>query len=150
MRTIQREIAGAFIFSKDGLILLGKTGKGGVYQDTWVVPGGGINDGETNIQAVKREIQEELGLIIADDQIEILLEPSTGVSNKILKDTGEEVTVEMTFWDFKVKLPGTAEETKLSLDDDLAEARFFNIDELSNIKLGEGTFNSLKKMGLLS
>ncbi len=40
MRTIQREIVGGFIFSKDGKVLLGKNRKGGHYEGSYVVPWG--------------------------------------------------------------------------------------------------------------
>ena len=42
MRTIHRDIVGGFIFSKDGRLLLGKNCKGGVYEGSFVVPGGGV------------------------------------------------------------------------------------------------------------
>lgn len=41
MRTIYRDIVGGFIFSKDGKILLGQNRKGGVYEGSFVVLGGG-------------------------------------------------------------------------------------------------------------
>ncbi|MBX6334015.1 NUDIX domain-containing protein [Candidatus Saccharibacteria bacterium] len=61
MRTIKRDVVGAFIFSSDNKILLGKSRKGGVYHGTWMVPGGGIEEGETMRDAVIREIREEVG-----------------------------------------------------------------------------------------
>ena len=56
MRTIKRDIAGAFIFSNDNHVLLGKNIKGGVYEDLWVVPGGGIDEGESKVEAARREL----------------------------------------------------------------------------------------------
>ena len=58
-----RDIVGAFMFSNDGFVLLGKSGAGGVYQDMWLCPGGGIDPGETKLQALKREVMEEVSLI---------------------------------------------------------------------------------------
>ena len=65
MRTIQRDIVGGFIFSADGKLLLGKNRKGGVYEGLFVVPGGGVDTGETKPQALRREMLEETGIDIA-------------------------------------------------------------------------------------
>lgn len=66
MRTIQRDIVGAFIFSSDNKLLLGKSIKGGVYPDYWIVPGGGMEPDETKVEAVKRETLEETGIDISE------------------------------------------------------------------------------------
>lgn len=65
MKTISRDIAGAILFSNDEHVLIGKNNKGGVYEDLWVIPGGGIDEGETIEQAVCREILEEVGIDIS-------------------------------------------------------------------------------------
>ncbi len=80
MRTIQRNIVGAFIFSSDGKLLLGKNRKGGVYPGLWTVPGGGIKEGETKLAALKREILEETGVDITDAKIERLEGVLTGAA----------------------------------------------------------------------
>ena len=56
MRTIKREIVDGILLSNDGRVLIGKNVKGGVYEDLWVIPGGGIDEGETAEDALKREI----------------------------------------------------------------------------------------------
>ena len=56
MRTIKREIVGGILLSNDGHVLIEKNVKGGVYEDLWVIPGGGIDEGETAEDALKREI----------------------------------------------------------------------------------------------
>ena len=94
MRTIDRDIVGAFIFSKDDQILLGK---GGVYPGKWIVPGGGIEPGETKLAALKREILEETGIDISGDKVEALKEVLEGESQKTLRDSGERVLVKMRF-----------------------------------------------------
>jgi 8-oxo-dGTP diphosphatase len=58
---MQRDIVGAFIFSSDKHILLGKSRRGGAYSGRWIVPGGGIEPGESKVAAVIRETQEETG-----------------------------------------------------------------------------------------
>ncbi len=73
MRTIQRDIAGALLFSNDGRVLIGKNVKGGVYEDLWVAPGGGID--------------------ISDATIESVNLPQTCTAEKTFRDTGERVLV---------------------------------------------------------
>jgi len=71
MREIQRTIVSALIFSKDGKLLMGKKNpaKGGVYPDCWHIPGGGVEEKETLEQALKREVQEEVGINISPYRI---------------------------------------------------------------------------------
>ena len=54
MRRIHRDIVGGFIFSSDSKLLLGKSRKGGVYAGNWIIPGGGIDEGETQLEALAR------------------------------------------------------------------------------------------------
>ena len=39
------------------------------YRDTWSLPGGGLEAGETAPQAAVRELAEELDLVVAPDQL---------------------------------------------------------------------------------
>lgn len=144
MRTIKRDIVGAFIFSKDHKILLGQSGKGGVYQKQWVVPGGGIKPGETHEQAVIREIQEEVGIDVSHAEISRLPNVSSGTSEKTLRDTNETVNVEMTFYDFVFRLDLNASDIKLTLEDDLEIARWFSKEELSEVEVGSATMHVLE------
>ena len=70
MRTIYRDIVGGFIFSKDAKLLLGKNRKGGVYEGCYLVPGGGVEEGETNEAALEREMMflKNLENIVLDDE----------------------------------------------------------------------------------
>jgi 8-oxo-dGTP diphosphatase len=146
MRTIQRDIAGAFIFSKDNKILLGKTN---VYADLWVVPGGGIEKGETELQALRREILEEVGIDINEAKVEEIDIKVTGQGEKTLRDTGERVLVEMKFYNYKVLIPKGATDIKVAASDDLTDAKWFNMAELREIPLSPPTKTSLEKQGYL-
>jgi 8-oxo-dGTP pyrophosphatase MutT (NUDIX family) len=55
MTTIYRDIVCALFFSKDGKLLVGmKDSKGGgVYSDCWHIPGGGVDEGEEKLDALK-------------------------------------------------------------------------------------------------
>ena len=60
MKTPLRAIAG--VIRRDGLILIGKRCQDDSYGGLWEFPGGKIEEGETDEDCLKREIQEELGL----------------------------------------------------------------------------------------
>ena len=58
----------AILINKQGNILLVK------YAGLYMLPGGRIDEGETELQALKREIREETGIEISIDNIEPYLE----------------------------------------------------------------------------
>lgn len=149
MRTIQRDIVGVFLVSSDQQILLGKSRKGGVYQGAWVVPGGGIEEDETKLQAVQRETREEVGIDITNERTELLDLVHTGSSEKVLRDTGEHVVVDMTFYNFLVSFERPAADIAFRCEDDIAEARWFPIVELSQLQLSAPTVVTLTHLGYL-
>lgn len=60
---------GAMIFNDKGEVLLAKRGAAAKNErGCWECPGGGIEFGETMLQAIKREVREELGVEITIDQ----------------------------------------------------------------------------------
>jgi 8-oxo-dGTP pyrophosphatase MutT (NUDIX family) len=52
--------SGVIIRNKKGEILLLKTS----YKDHWEIPGGGVEENESPLQAAEREVYEEIGLNI--------------------------------------------------------------------------------------
>lgn len=98
----------------------------GYGEGEWTLTGGGVEQGETTHQAMRREIAEELGMIL-EENIQIL-----PVSNRIiygaehktkcnLDHDGQEATM------FVVRLTGDA---SLSLQaEEIAEARWFSKNE---------------------
>jgi len=149
MRTIHRDIVGAFIFSNDGQVLLGKNGKGGVYEDLWVIPGGGIEAGETKMQALIREVAEETGLDIRGAKITEIDLPLTGKSQKTLKETGETVMVEMIFYNFKIDFDLPASALVVRLEEDLSEAVWTPFAALADKPLSISVRQTLEYLGLL-
>ncbi|HEX8763369.1 MAG TPA: NUDIX hydrolase [Candidatus Saccharimonadales bacterium] len=149
MRTISRTIVGAFIFSSDGKVLLGHNKKGGVYQGMLVVPGGGIEEGETQVAALKREILEETGIDVSNAQITPLEMVEFGESEKTLRETKEVVLVKMEFYDFVVRLPMEASMVRLIFEDDFAHARWYTADQLQNESIGPNSKLTLQKIGFL-
>src|SRR3989339_368355 len=97
MREINRTIVSALIFSKDGKLLMGKKdpAKGGVYADCWHIPGGGVDEGESFERALKREVQEEVGIDITPYNLVRIPGKGTGVAERMLQ--GENVLCRMEF-----------------------------------------------------
>jgi len=60
------------IYSDDDTILLTKNWLG--YQNKWRLPGGGVHKGEDVRVAVQRELEEEVGVVVAADAL-VLLTP---------------------------------------------------------------------------
>lgn len=52
----------AAVIEKDGRVLLAKRRQGDILAGKWEFPGGKIDPGETPEEALKRELQEELGI----------------------------------------------------------------------------------------
>ncbi len=149
MRSIERDVVGVFVFSSDNCLLLGKSIGGGVYQDTWLVPGGGIKPGETKVKAAIRELQEETGLLVEGSSIQPLEGQHKGQSEKTLRETGEEVQVIMTFWDYRVDLDKPSTQLEVTATDDLKEVEWFEEQELARLALAAGTRARLQKMNLI-
>lgn len=149
MRTIQRDIAGALLFSNDGHVLIGKNVKGGVYEDLWVVPGGGIDEGESKEEATKREILEEVGIDISDAHIEPVELVQKGTAEKTLRDTGERVLVDMTFYNFKVGIDKPAKDIAIKLEDDFGHAEWVPVAELPKRSYSPSVEGLLQSLNLI-
>jgi 8-oxo-dGTP pyrophosphatase MutT (NUDIX family) len=135
MKQKERIIVSAVLISKDQKMLLGKVREGGVYPDCWHIPGGGVEVGESKEQALIREVEEEVGLDIKDDAMELLSDSDTGEAVKIDKKTGEKVLVKMHFNVYQIDLPQNAEETTVTLQDDLKEYLWVPLKDLKKYKL---------------
>lgn len=151
MRTIHRLIVSALLFSADNRLLMGKKDpkSGGVYLDCWHIPGGGIDENENQIQALTREIQEEVGIDISIAKIELVDSQGKGESEKTLKETKELVTVKMNFYIYKVSLPVESNIVKVSLNDDLKEYKWFKLSEIESVKLTPPSISLFKRLGYL-
>lgn len=152
MRTIYRDVVAAVLISSDNKILLGKTALDahGAYSGSWVIPGGGIEPGETPLQALVREIQEETNIDITPYEITLVEGERTGESTKKLKDSGEVVLCKMNFGDYVVKITDkTAAELGDKPTEELVQLRWFNLDELAQEQLSIPTKDLLEDIGLL-
>ncbi|MEA9598701.1 NUDIX domain-containing protein [Polynucleobacter sp. AP-Sanab-80-C2] len=67
------EVAAGILLDQSGRYLLGQRLEGKPYAGYWEVPGGKIEKGESVFEALKRELQEELGIDIhASEELTIL------------------------------------------------------------------------------
>lgn len=68
------EVAAGILLDGAGRYLLGQRPEGKPYAGYWEIPGGKIEEGETVFQALKRELQEELGIDIESSEDLTMLE----------------------------------------------------------------------------
>ena len=68
------EVAAGILLNQDGQYLLGQRPVGKPYEGYWEVPGGKIEAGESVFQALKRELQEELGIEIQSSHELMMIE----------------------------------------------------------------------------
>ena len=149
MREINRNIVSAVLVSKDNKILLAKQNskKGGVYIDCWHIPGGGVEEGEDLIKALKREVLEETGIDVSHYKIELFDDKGTGRSEKTL-ESGERVMCNMEFNVFKVISDKVASEIKVHLNDgELESYKWIAVDKLKNEKLTPPSIELFKRKG---
>ena len=107
---------GAGIVYTDGnKILLLKRAEKGDNIGTWCLPGGKVEEGETLIDAAKRESKEECGSV-------------KGVRFEDLKDVDGNHT--WTSFFFRIKKP-----FKCKLSDEHSEYKWFDLEDVNKIKL---------------
>lgn len=147
MRTINREIVGAFIISTDQKVLLGKSNRA-TYEGCWIIPGGGIEVGETAVQALNREIFEEVGLDISNMKKELIDLKLTGQSEKVLKETGERVLGKYKFTTYVIRLKAKSANVKIIAGDDFEQVCWHATTELKNLKLPAPSIKNLRYLGL--
>lgn len=68
------EVAAGILLDPEGRYLLGQRPEGKPYAGYWEVPGGKIEVGESVFDALKRELQEELGIDIEASEELLILE----------------------------------------------------------------------------
>lgn len=148
---LHRTIVSAVIFSADNCILFGRKDPqhGGVYLDKWHIPGGGVEKGEQNIDALKRELWEETGLQVEDQQITPLDELGEMLTLKKLA-SGEKIPCEMNFFVYKVQLDVPAAEITALAGDDFSEVKWIPLKAVANYPLTPPSISLFLRLGWLS
>ncbi|HTE22233.1 MAG TPA: NUDIX hydrolase [Candidatus Limnocylindria bacterium] len=151
MRTIYRDIVAGLVASKDNKFLFGmKDPKGGgVYADCWHTPGGGIEEGETQLEALAREMQEEMGLDTSKAKVTLLDDKGEGESEKKLKDTYEVVKVKMKFFVYKIDFDKNAEDIDVKPGDDIEKLSWVDSARLKDAKLTPPSVELFSRLGWL-
>lgn len=111
---------GAVVLDDDGQILLVKhvPKRDDFWGGQWIVPGGGLELGETLEEGVVREVDEETNL-----KVEVVKHVST--LDRIVRE-GDEVKIHVVYVDFLVRPVGG----KLRPSSDVGAARWFSRDEI--------------------
>ena len=124
---------GAVIKDGQGRLLLIKRGhEPGA--GLWSIPGGRIEPGETDAQALVREMREETGLVIEAGQL-------IGTVRRPARD-GDVLDIR----DYAATVTGGT----LRAGDDAADARWVDASELRSLPVTEGLTETLTSWGVLS
>jgi 8-oxo-dGTP pyrophosphatase MutT (NUDIX family) len=152
MKAIQRDIVSALIFSKNDKLLMGMKdpASGGVYADCWHIPGGGVDEGETQVQALRREMLEEVGIDITGCKVSLADDQGSGETEKVLKDTGETVLCKMKFYVYRVDIDKNTDEIKTQPSDDLVKLEWVGLGDLSGYKLTPPSVTLFKRLGYIA
>jgi 8-oxo-dGTP pyrophosphatase MutT (NUDIX family) len=151
MRTIQRDIVAGLVISKDNKFLFGMKDPngGGVYADCWHTPGGGIEEDETQLEALAREMHEEMGIDISQAKVTLLDDKGEGESEKTLKDSNEIVKVRMKFYVYKIEFDKDAGDIQAKPGDDIEKLSWTDRSKLKNIKLTPPSVELFSRLGWL-
>lgn len=118
---------GAFIFDRDGRVLLVERGRPPA-EGLWSVPGGKLEMNETLAQAVAREVREETGLTVVVGGLACVVERmSEGYHYVILDYLARVIGGELT--------PGS----------DVRNARWVTSDDLPTMALTDGLLTLLER-----
>lgn len=132
-----RVVVGALITYK-GKILMGQKPKDiGPYPNTWHLPGGGIEEGESFEEALKREVKEETSLTINEFQ-KLTFDEDVEPNKK-----GE--LTHYIFLIFKCESPTL----KVKPGDDIARLKWFAESELKNLSMTKPSIKYFKEIGLI-
>jgi 8-oxo-dGTP diphosphatase len=123
---MQPRIRVSAILRRGNRILLVRHEKHG--REYWLLPGGGVNAGETLVKALQRELAEEVGL---DEEIPV--EGPVAIADSI-SPVGVPVkhVVHIVFAGY---LGGRSLEAVTSLDAAVANHRLFDVEELAGVAL---------------
>lgn len=118
----------AWIINFNNQILLTRRAPNKKYGGIWEPTSGHVRSGETNLDGIKRELEEELGLKIVEDEIKL-------VKSYIDKKSIKEIWI--------VRKNVKIEDVKF-VDSEVSEAKFVSIEEFEQMLKQNETFNNLQ------
>lgn len=130
-------VSGIIRNAKDEVLLCKMPSNRGVYPGQWAIPGGGIDDGEKMIEALRRELMEEVGLEVGE------VEPisfSDDVRVKLMKD-GTRKKLYMIHLIFDCKSLGD----EVKINEEFDEYKWVTIEKLKEFDLNEATIKTFDK-----
>jgi ADP-ribose pyrophosphatase YjhB (NUDIX family) len=113
-----------------GRVLLCRHEKG--EQERWLLPGGGVNSGESLVQALQRELAEEIGIVGVGDELPV--EGPVAIVDSISPDRSFP-SKHVVHIIFAGDLSGTSLETVTSHDAAVRGHRLFDVHELDGVPL---------------
>ncbi len=124
-------VTSAVLVVQDGKYLLAERNKEN-YSGYWVIPGGGIEFGETIEEAAIREIKEETNLDVV-----------------LIKKIGykEAINVSGNYHSIIFFHLAKPKHTDIKAKDDVSSAKFFTIEEIRKLKIAESAEWALKEAG---
>lgn len=148
---LRRTIVAALIFSADNKLLFGKKNpkRGGVYLDKWHIPGGGVEDGESKVDALVREVREETGLHVLAENSEVFDQTGETLTLKTLA-AGEQVPCQMKFTVYKIQLSEAASDVAIQAGDDFADLLWIPLSELAQYPHTPPSISLFLRHGLLT
>jgi 8-oxo-dGTP diphosphatase len=148
MEVVNRRVVCAVLKDCEGRILLGyrDSARQGVYPGCWHIPGGGIENGETELDALVRELKEEIGLTI-DPSAARFVDGEGRARVERRKEGQMPVLCDMQFLVYQIDFSVPGREIILEVGDEFSKVRWFTRDELKTIPLvpaGPPLFERLK------
>lgn len=135
-----RIIVVGLVWNRRGQLLLCRMSPSrGVFPGQWGLPGGGIEPGERMLEALHRELMEELGIEVEDVRPAFFKDR---VHDKLFAD-GTTRPVYMIFLLFHC----TAAKETLRLGDELVEYRWLDEAEARSLDLNDETIDTLEMLG---
>ena len=130
-------IVSAIIENKNKLLLGRKSKNVGPYPNTWHLLGGGVKQGESIFDAIKREVLEESGIKISN------LEPIG--FDEDYEPNKHGIKTHYIFLVFRAKYKAGS----LRAGDDIHELKWIDKSKLKTIKLNRPTIKLFKKLQLI-
>lgn len=152
MREIERDIVSAVLISKDTKIFQGlkDPNGGGSYAGYWVIPGGGIDEGEDKLGALIREVHEEAGI---DISLYTPIPVHETHGETVRQKTGEQPElVKMHFYTYQIDLSHMAVDIEVDIETtgEFIEYQWTEPSLLSEMKMPTPSEELFRHLGYLA